>query len=243
MKEYIAKYKKYIFIFILLICIVSIILFLNKSNNNIIVEDNIKIEENNTLVEEQVEIQNETLIEAKIKVDIKGSITNPGVYEMNSNDRVIDVINKAGGLTKNSDVSVINLSKKLFDEMTIIIYTKDEVKKMKESNVETIIEYVETECDCSNTINDACIKTDDLESNENDILNNSEINKNDTSKISINLATKEELDTLPGIGLSKAEDIINYREANGLFKSVEEIKNVSGIGDSIFEKIKDSITV
>ena len=235
MKEYIAKYKKYMFVFILLICIVSIILFLNKSNNNVIAEDNIKTEEDNTLIEKQEEIQNETFIEEKIKVDIKGSVTNPGVYEMNSNDRVIDVINIAGGLTKNSDVSVINLSKKLFDEMTIIIYTKDEVKKMKESSDETIIEYVEIECDCNNTINDACI--------ENDASTNLETNKNNTSKISINSATKEELDILPGIGLSKAEDIINYRETNGLFKSIEEIKNVSGIGDSLFEKIKDSITI
>ena len=59
----------------------------------------------------------------------------------------------------------------------------------------------------------------------------------------LNTATKEELMTLSGIGESKAEAIIKYREDNGTFKTIEEIKNVSGIGDAAFEKIKDSITV
>ena len=58
----------------------------------------------------------------------------------------------------------------------------------------------------------------------------------------INTATDSELDSLPGIGLSKAKDIINYRNNNGNFKTIEDIKNVSGIGDSLFEKIKDLIT-
>ncbi len=61
--------------------------------------------------------------------------------------------------------------------------------------------------------------------------------------MNINTATKEELDTLPGIGESTANKIINYREENGKFKSIEEIKEVSGIGDSKFEQIKDLIEI
>lgn len=66
---------------------------------------------------------------------------------------------------------------------------------------------------------------------------------NKDGKININTATLEELDKLPGIGSSKAADIINYREGNNGFKSIEEIKNVSGIGDVSFEKIKEKITI
>ena len=65
-----------------------------------------------------------------VKVDIKGAIKNPGVYELNANDRVEDVILKSGGILDEADISVINLSKKVFDEMVIIIYTKEEVEKM-----------------------------------------------------------------------------------------------------------------
>ena len=62
-------------------------------------------------------------------------------------------------------------------------------------------------------------------------------------KVNINQAAAEELMTLPGIGESKAEGIIEYRESAGGFQSVEEIKNVSGIGDAVFERIKDRIVI
>jgi competence protein ComEA len=61
--------------------------------------------------------------------------------------------------------------------------------------------------------------------------------------IDLNTATKEQLDTLPGIGPKKAEAIIQYRAAKGTFKSVEELKEVSGIGDKIFQGIKNEVTV
>ena len=61
--------------------------------------------------------------------------------------------------------------------------------------------------------------------------------------ININTATPQQLETLPGIGPTLAQRIVDYRTANGPFKSIEDVKNVKGIGDSLFEKIKDSITV
>lgn len=61
--------------------------------------------------------------------------------------------------------------------------------------------------------------------------------------ININTADEKELDSLPGVGPSKAKDIIRYREEKGEFKSIEDIKNVKGIGESSFEKLKDKITV
>lgn len=62
-------------------------------------------------------------------------------------------------------------------------------------------------------------------------------------KININTATLEELDSLPGIGATRAKDIIAYREANGSFKAIEDIKNIKGIGNAAFEKLKDKITI
>lgn len=162
-------------------------------------------------------------------VDLKGAVSNPNVYKVRTNDRIIDVINMAG-LLENADTSVLNLSKKVTDEMVIIIYTKDDIAKFKLQNEKPkeIIKYIELECKCPDPdINDACINKEEEES----IL------------VSINNATKEELMTLPGIGETKALDIINYRNTNDGFKTLEDIKNVKGIGDSVFDKIKDFITL
>lgn len=161
------------------------------------------------------------------KVDIKGEILTPGIYTLKSNSRVIDVIEMSGGLTENADTSVINLSKKITDEMVIIIYSKSEVKDFKKTKeTEKIVQEKCVKKDENALKNDACI-TDSAKT---------------SGKVSINTATKEELMTLTGIGDSKAEDIIKYREENGPFKAIEDIKNVSGIGDSLFAKIKENIT-
>ena len=227
MKYYFDKYKIYILVIIILICGFSIFIFIN--NKKVKVEENIKTIENNTFE------QNEEEEIKTVKVDIKRSIKQPGLYEMNENDRVQDVIEKAGGLTENADVTLINLSKKVTDEMIIKIYSKEEIKNYKKNNTETIIKYIETECNCPDITNDACI--------DNSVNTTNSTNTNTNNKISINNATKEQLISISGIGESKAEAIITYRKNNGPFKSIEEIKNVSGIGDSLFEKIKDFITI
>lgn len=70
-----------------------------------------------------------------------------------------------------------------------------------------------------------------------------DVSDNKSTLININTSTKDELTSLPGIGESKAVAIISYREDNGNFKSIEDIKNVSGIGDSTFDNIRDLITI
>ena len=170
------------------------------------------------------------------KVDIKGEINMPGIYTMKEDSRIIDVIELAGGLTENANTSVINLSKKVTDEMVIVIYSNDQVRDFEHTK------------EIEKTVQEKCNQPD-----ENAIKNNACIDSNDkktstdsntvSGKISINSATKEELMTLPGIGESKAKDIIAYREANGPFGSIEDITKVSGIGDNTFAQIKESITV
>jgi len=185
---------------------------------------------------EEKEVKKEIIKEEKheeekeILVDIKGQIKKPGVFKMSSNERVNDAITKAGGLTNNADTSLINLSQKVKDEMVIIVYSKEEVQKMNE----------EEPCICPD-VNDACIN----EENKSEIIvedkNNQKVEAN--SKISINTASKEELMMLDGIGETKAVSIIEYRSKNGNFKTIEEIMEVSGIGEAAFEKIKEKITI
>ena len=200
---YFNNYKRLIFAFVgIVIIIVSGLIFItNKQDNN---EDGIKL-----LYREEDDVG----ISNIIKVEIKGAVLNPGVYELGNDSRIEDAIKIAGGLNEDADISIINLSKKLNDENVIIIYTKDEVKKIKSGN--KVIQYIENECNCPIYQNDACIDPDTLV-NVND--NSSE---NNTNKISINKATLNELQKLTGIGKTKAQAIIDYRNKNGSFKTIE----------------------
>lgn len=165
----------------------------------------------------------EELKKEKVIVDVKGMVVNPGVYEIDKKARVNDAILLAGGLKEGADTSLINLAKVVEDEMTIIVYSNEEVREKYKEEV--------CVCDCPLISNDACLE------------NNNTTSKNTNNLVNINNATYEELLTINGIGASKAEAIIKYREENGKFNSIEDIKNVSGIGDSLFAKIKDYITV
>ncbi len=174
----------------------------------------------------------------EVYVDLKGEVNNPGVYKININSRINDVINVGGGLTKNGSTKNINLSKKVEDEMVVIVSKASEIKS----------DLSKTDYSCNNTgiyIN-SCLKnnntTSTISSNNSSSTNNSNF-KQKSTVININTATKDELNTLSGIGESKAEAIIKYREESGLFKSIEDIKNVTGIGDALFAKIKENITV
>ncbi|MDO4376322.1 MAG: ComEA family DNA-binding protein [bacterium] len=160
--------------------------------------------------------------EEKIFVDVKGAVKKPGVYEMSSSDRVVDAIKMAGGLKSNASTNNINLSKTVSNEMVIYVFTKSEITTKVASSVP---------CECETITVNNCV-------------NNGEDADNSTSdKVNVNKASKEELMKLNGLGESKAEAIITYRNNNGVFKTIEDIKNVSGIGDALFDKIKDFITV
>lgn len=236
-KFYLEKYKFIVISFAICIILITILVFSSnkKETENIVIE---KIEASTEL-----KIDKEKKEDKKVKVDIKGRVKKEGVYELNSNSRVIDVIEKAGGLKENANTEYINLSKKIVDEMVIIIYSNDDVKKFKEEDKQII--YIEYECVCPDNINDTCITEDDTVNTngvkeESDKTTNNEEEIKDT-KVSINLATKEELMTLPGIGESKAENIIKYREENGQFEKLDDITKISGIGESVYSKIKDYI--
>lgn len=217
-KRYLYHYRKEFGISVIcfLICIFSLILLFPKSKVSS------KSMELDTVVEKLTETPK---IEPPdvIRVDIKGAVVNPGVYEMRNNSRVNDVIYQAGGVLESADLSRINLSKHVTDEMVIIVYTKEEIANYNTPKIEYV--YLEPECICPDDINDACIES-----------------KEEKKKVSLNQASKEQLQTLAGIGSSKAEAIIEYRGLHP-FESIDELKQVKGIGEAIFEKIKDNIVL
>ena len=196
-KDFIYYNRKEIIIFTIFLVFIICYIFITKNQNNNY-DSEIIYEEKNNIIND---IPQEDKI---IMVDIKGEVKMPGTYEFNEEQRVIDAIEKAGGLSSNANTNEINLSEKLFDEMLIYIPSKEEYnEKTKETNKKAITD----------------------------------------GKISINTASISELTKIKGIGESKAKKIIEYRKEFGKFKTIEDIKNVSGIGNATFEKIKDSIKV
>lgn len=176
---------------------------------------------------------------SNVRVDVKGAVKKSGVYELDSNSRVIDAINLAGGLKSNASTKYLNLSKKITDEMVIYVYTNNQVKSMG------IKEEVREECKCPTIDTSICAGSNIIISDKDDstIIEGNITNQENSNKVSLNKASKDELMTLSGVGESKALAIIEYRDNNGGFKALEEVMNVSGIGEALYNKIKDYITL
>lgn len=185
------------------------------SKDIVINRENI-IESGNESNGESLEKTDEMLI-----IHITGEVKNWGVIELPQGSRIIDAVNKAGGFTDSADVEAVNLAYVLSDGVKIYIPSKNE----EEIGDFTTEEYITTD------------------SGDNVITGGEKMEENKNELVNINKATQTELETLPGIGPSTALKIISYRNENGAFLSVEDIKNVSGIGDSKFESIRDLICV
>lgn len=228
MLKKIKKYKYLITIILIIVLVVLVIIKKKelKGNASVNSEDSLSLFKEELIKTSEKETEEDT---KTLKVDIKGQVVNPGVYELPIGTRVIDLINTAGGLTTDANTSLINLSKILTDEMVVIIYSNYEVANSNVKQIETVYKIIEKDCNCPSIKNDGCINTEEETDEYNGLIN-------------INTASLEQLTTLPGIGESKAKSIIEYRE-NTPFTTIEDIMNVSGIGESAYSKIKDYITV
>ena len=169
------------------------------------------VEESEVKNEEAEKLDVEPGVVTTYKVDVKGAVHKPGVYEFAVGDRVTDVIQKAGGFKDGADSKQVNMAQLVEDEM--VIYIPEEGEKVDASN---------------QTVSESTVNT--AEGNSNGTIN-------------INKATTEELQELPGIGPSKATAILQKREELGSFQTIEDLKEVSGIGDKTSEKLKELITV
>lgn len=141
-----------------------------------------------------------------IYVHVCGAVEKPGVYELESESRLYQVIALAGGFSEDANQNSLNLAQFLQDGQQVYVYTLQETEAMQTVPVEA-----------STGMN--------------------------STLININTASVQQLKNLPGIGESKAQAIVAYREKQGSFSSIEQIKKVEGIKDGLFQKIKDSITV
>lgn len=220
---------KDIIIGVLLVIIAGllVVIFLNIDKNKEVLVDEQLVEEREIL---------ETKIEEEVVtyyVDVKGAVKKPGVYKISKGSIVNDVIKLAGGLKSNASTKYINLSYEVKNHDVINIYTSNEVKKndIKEVCVCPQMEIIK--CDNSSVITESSdgVK-EDVSNNADEVL----------GKINLNSATLDQLMTLNGVGEAKALAIIEYRK-NNIFTKIEDLMNVSGIGESLYNKVKEDITV
>ena len=149
-----------------------------------------------------------------LTVDVKGAVKNPGIYQLKKTSRINDAIQKAGGLTTDADSKSINLAQKLTDEAVVYVATMGENAASVSSNT-----------------------------GQSSTSGTSEVASQKGNKVNLNTADLSELQTISGIGQKCAQDILDYREANGKFNSVDDLKNVSGVGAKTLEKLKEYVTV
>ena len=155
----------------------------------------------------------ETVI-TRIVVHVDGAVKKPGVYELDLPEgaRVADVVDAAGGLSKDADTTSLNLAACVEDAMKVHVPAKGEA-----------------------------VGTSQPETSQAAAANSP--SRVSTGLININTASSEQLDDLPGVGEATANAIVRDREANGPYKSPEDLMRVSGIGEKKFEKMKDKICV
>ncbi len=151
---------------------------------------------------------------ASIIVDVRGAVAKPGLYTLAVGSRVQDALTQAGDVVANAETRNLNLARKLNDGEQI---------------------YVPLIGEASATPPPAAPGKGAPPV--------SAATKTPLGKINLNTATLEELDQLPGIGPAIAQRIIDYRNQNGAFKKIDDLKNVRGIGDALFDQIKELVTV
>ena len=146
-------------------------------------------------------------------VYVCGAVKSPGVYELDSGGRVFEAIGLAGGVTGEAAPELINQARIVTDGERIYVPNR-------------------TEADAYSS---------GAEGTGTDIAGI--VDENGKKKININTAGKDELMELTGIGEAKAESILRYREEHGSFQSIEELMQIEGIKEGVFNKIKDDITI
>ena len=161
------------------------------------------------------EDEKQTKLEPKlIYVQVSGAVCAPGVYELPEGARVYEAIEKAGGMTADAVPESVNQASVLTDGSMVILYRREQWE--------------------------SGLKAGQIPGSA---AGPAEPAKADDGLVNINTADEELLCTIPGIGETRAQSIITYRENNGAFQSIEDIMKVSGIKDGLFQKIKDKIKV
>ncbi|MCC7665553.1 helix-hairpin-helix domain-containing protein [Liquorilactobacillus satsumensis] len=153
---------------------------------------------------------------ALVSVDVKGAVKNPGVYHAQEGARVNEIITAAGGFAATADQNQVNLALKIKDQQIIYVPFRGEIASKPVTTVTANIS--EQAGSAAGTVTEG-------------------------TKIDLNQAKKEDLLKIPGIGDKKAEQILAYRTEHGNFNQLDELKNISGIGDKILVKLKSYLKI
>ena len=197
------------------------------------------------------EVEEEEIETEKIKVYVVGEVKNPSVVTIEKGQIIEDAVLLAGGFTENADVENINLAYVLTENVMLQIRPKKDISE-KDISEKDISEKDISEKDVpekeSIPQNTSEEKSDKIFTGINIVSDSggAVVGENTESlnlKININTASKEQLTELPGVGPAIADNIIAFRQENGRFEKIEDIMNVSGIGDAKFKRLKDLITV
>lgn len=172
--------------------------------------------------------------ESVLFVHICGEVAKPGVYELPAGSRIFEAVEAAGGFTERASAGYVNLALELEDGWKVEIPALGGEPEARQDRAQE-----QNAGDGAVTRNMAGITGNtvgfggETESTE----------EKDGGLVDINTAGKQELCTLPGVGESRAESIISYREKNGRFGRIEDIMKVEGIKEGMFSKMKDKICV
>ncbi|WP_230203633.1 helix-hairpin-helix domain-containing protein [Bacillus massiliigorillae] len=190
----------------ILILLVMMYFFTNREEDVLTAENLLEQAPAKEAVTKEANVQEEVIK----KVDVKGAVNRPGVYMAGKDDRVLDIIEKAGSFTAKADRNAVNLAQRVEDQM--LIYVPNIGEQPPQTNASIAV-------------------------------GGNPSTSQGGGKVNINSASEEDLQTISGIGPAKAKAIIQYRTEKGSFSSIDELKEISGIGDKTFEKLKDQVTI
>ncbi len=174
-------------------------------------------------------------------VYVCGAVKEPGVYPITADMRVCDAVKLAGGFSPEADEEWLNQAAAVSDGQKLYIYTTEETDLMRASGMSA--EGLSGTSDAAASGSAGSASADGTDSTAAAGAGTGTSGTEDSGKVNLNTAARDELMTLPGIGESKADAILSYREEHGAFASIEEIQNISGIKSGVFSQIKDFITV
>lgn len=217
------KIKYVVLSIVTLVCVVLGIIFLNQRDEELILipsEDEVLAQSvENEVVQEEHEPVPDPTPETEILVYVCGYVNAPGVYKFKAGSRINDAVKSAGGFREEACKEYVNLADYMQDGMKIYIPSVEELEGTEKENVG--------------------ISGGSMTENLQGMVGIG----NSTNLVNINTASRDELMGITGIGGTRADAIIEYRNSGGRFISIEDVMKVRGIKEGLFAKIKDQITV
>ncbi|HJD16544.1 MAG TPA: ComEA family DNA-binding protein [Candidatus Enterococcus stercoripullorum] len=202
-------------VFLLGIAVFLLVTQQEKEDKELLIETSSTTEVTVDTKKEQEQANNKSK-SSKIYVDISGAVKHPGVYQLTQGARLFDLLKQAGGLTEDAAIQTVNQAMIIQDQQKIIILTQAQAESLD---------------------------TESINNNGNLEEKSDGKSPKEAGKININQADLTQLQQLSGIGEKKAQSIIDYRNENGSFKTIEDLAKVTGIGEKTVEKLRDSITI